>query len=410
MRFFPLYIAKRYIFSRKSRNVINIISGISGFGVTIGTMALIVILSVFNGLDELISSLMNTFDPDLKISLKEGKTFPADSIDAEAVRSIEGVVTLTEVLEETAMLEYNEKQHIGRIKGVSDDFMIKNGIDSMMWQGTFKLKENTDDLAVVGYGVAYYLGIGLNFINPLYIYVPSRDASVMFNPEEAFNRKMIYPKGIFSIQNEYDSKYVFVSLDFAESLLEIDGKVTSLEVRYKDGLSQRRQEAIHEKVQTIAGDRFKVQNRRQQHEMLNKIMQSEKWMIFLILSFILFIASFNIIGSLTMLIIDKKDDIVTIRSLGAPPRMIRNIFLLEGWLISIIGAISGLILGAVICLLQLHFELIHFPASTIIDAYPVKMHIWDFVAVFGIVMVIGFLAAWYPVRFITRRYLKVIQK
>jgi len=397
------------MFSRKSRNVINIISGISGVGVAIGTMALIVILSVFNGLDELISSLMNSFDPDLKISLKEGKTFPADSIDQDSIGRLEGVATLAEVMEETALLEYNDKQYIGRIKGVSDEFMLKNGIDSMMWQGKFKLQENTDQLAVVGYGVAYYLGIGTNFINPLYVYVPSRNATVIYNPEQAFNRKMVYPEGIFSIQNEYDSKYVFVTLEFAQSLLQLPGKVTSLEVRFQDGVSASEAGKLQEEVQQIAGSGFEVQNRRQQHEMLNKIMQSEKWMIFLILSFVLFIASFNIIGSLTMLIIDKKDDIVTIRSLGASPGMIRNIFLIEGWMISIAGAISGLALGAVICLLQIHFELIHFPASTIISAYPVKMQFADFLAVFAIVLVIGFLAAWYPVRFITRRYLKALQ-
>ena len=408
-QFFPLYIARRYMISRKSRNVINIISWISVGGVTIGTMALIVILSVFNGLEGLISQLINSFAPDLEITLHEGKTFRPDTTRMEEIRDMEGVASLTEVIEETALLEYNERQYIGQIKGVSDDFLIKNGIDTMMWDGEFKLHGKGGKSAVLGYGVAYNLGVGLKFINPLHIYIPRRSGNVMLNPEGAFNRKMIFPAGIFSIQNEYDRRYVFVPLDFAASLLNYENKLTSLEVRFKDSVTESERETLQKKVKSIMGPAYKVLNQRQQHATINKIMQSEKWMIFLILSFVLFIASFNIVGSLTMLIIDKKDDIVTLRSLGANSVMIRNIFLIEGWMISLIGAFIGLVTGLIICIAQIQFGLVEFPASTIVDAYPVKLEAMDFVSIFLIVIVIGFLAAYYPVRFITRRYIKALQ-
>jgi len=399
-----IFIAKRYLFSKKKRNVINIISGISIMGVTFGTMALIVILSVFNGFDNLIKTLFNSFDADLQITLNEGKTFKSDSLVIQGVKEVEGVEYFVEVIEENALFEYDDKQFIGTMKGVSENFSKMNGIDTMIYDGEFYLKRGTENYAVVGYGVAYYLSIGLTFITPLKIWVPKRKENITFDIETAFNKKYLYPSGIFTIQQEYDNKYIIVSIDFARELLEYTTQVTAIEIGVDENYNVNK---IQKQIQTILGSGFDVKNRYQQHELLYKIMKSEKWAIFLILSFIMIILSFNVVGSLTMLIIDKQKDIQILKHLGANNSLIRNIFLFEGWLISITGAVIGLVLGLIICLLQIKFGFVQFPSSGtfIVDAYPVHLNFMDFISVLLTVAIIGFLAAWYPVRYISKRFL-----
>lgn len=367
-------------------------------------MALIIILSAFNGLDDLVRSLFSTFDPDLKISVSEGKTFSLEHENIRKLKEQEGILYLSEVIEENVLLRYGEKQYIATIKGVGDDFVKMSGIDSMIYDGEFLLKDQKNRFAVVGQGIASNLSIGLNFITPIQIYVPKRTKNVILTPDKAFNRKYIYPSGIFAIQQDFDSRYIIVPIDFARELLDYTTELTSIELKINLSFNQDR---IQEELKILLGNEFEVKNRYEQQEFVYKIMQSEKWAIFLILSFILIIASFNIIGSLSMLIIEKKKDIETLRNLGANLQLIRKIFLLEGWMISILGALSGLLLGSLICIIQQQFGLVKIQGgeSFVIDTYPVSMELPDFLFVFLTVLLIGYLAAWYPVRYITRKFM-----
>ncbi len=402
---FPLFIARRYFLTRKLRNVINIISLISVVGVAVGTMALVVVLSVFNGFEGLIKSTYNAFDPDIKITPSTGKVFvPSGDERFQKVEQLAGVDVFSRVLEENALIRYDDKQHIGRIKGVEDNFKTLSGVDSMITQGRYVLEENNRDFAVVGRGVHYFLSISLNFMEPLNIYVPERKQAATYNPSEAFSRKYIFPMGVFSTQPEYDKQYVIVPIEFARQLLDYDKEVTAIEVKVKDGYQSAE---VEERIQEILGEEFEVKNRYEQHEVFYKVMQSEKWYIFLILTFIVIVASFNIIGSLTMLIIDKKSDILILRSLGASLKTIRRIFFLEGWMISFIGAMAGLVMGFFICWLQETFGLIPLgqAGSFMVDHYPVDVQWPDILGVLATVLFIGFVAAYYPVRYITRKYI-----
>ncbi|NSW93555.1 MAG: ABC transporter permease [Bacteroidales bacterium] len=400
-----LYIARRYLFARKSRNAINVISGISVAGVTVGTMALIIVLSVFNGLEKLVQSIFNTFDPDLKVTSIEGKTFPADSATLRLLSNVDGVMTYSLTLEENALLKYGDRQYIATIKGVDNNYTTISGIDSTMWDGEFILKsENNRPFAVPGIGIARYLGININFITPLNIYVPRRTGSVTLNPDNAFVRKFIFPSGIFQVEQEYDSKYVYVPLDFARELLDYETEVSSVEIKLRNGADPGK---VKKEVESVFGDDFLVQDRFEQQEIFYKVMRSERLAIFFILTFILIIASFNIIGSLTMLIIEKERDIEILKSLGADNNLIQRIFIFEGWLISIIGAVAGIILGFIVCWIQQKYGLVRLQSdSLLMSSYPVLMKVRDFFLVPLTVLLIGFWAAWYPVRFLTKKYLK----
>jgi len=398
------YIAKRYLFAKKSRNAINIISGISVVGVAVGTMALIIILSVFNGFDDLIKSLYSSFDPDIKITPSIGKTFIPSGSEFETLRSHPGVLVLSEVLEENALLRYGDRQYIATVKGVDDNFINVTGVDTMIVDGSYKLTNGGEISAVVGQGIAYYLGIGLNFLNPVNIYVIRRSARVSMNPEQAIRRKFIFPSGIFSIEQEHNSKYILVPIVFARDLLEFEEEVSSLELKLNPEFDP---EQVLSDLRSILGDEYVVKDRNEQNELFYRIMKSEKWAIVFILTFILIVASFNIIGSLTMLILDKKEDIRTLRNLGASQKLMKRIFLMEGWLISILGALIGLIIGSLIAFLQAEFGFVklHGSGSFIIDAYPVVFIAGDILKVFLIVLVIGFLAALIPTRYISSKYL-----
>ncbi len=404
---FPFYISKRYLVAKKSKNVINIISLISVIGVTIGTAALIIVLSAFNGLDSLLKSMNDSFDPDLKILPASGKVFSIEDPKLEEVRKHQSIFDIAETLQENALLRYDDQQYIATVKGVSENFQNVTGIDTMLYVGDFILKHNNQPYAIVGQGVAYFLSLNLNYIDPIVIYVPRRDAKISLNPQQAFNRNYIFPSAIFAIQQEFDTKYILVPLDYAQKLFDYKNQVSALEIKIKQGYTI---DKVQKEIQEILGLDYEVKNRYQLHEAFYKIMKSEKFYIFLILTFILIVASFNIIGSLTMLIIDKKEDISTFRSLGANLSTIRKIFLAEGWLITIVGAAFGLILGYLVCWIQIKFEPIKLGSSGsfIVDAYPVKLIWTDFMLIFLTVVSIGYLAAWYPVRYITKRF--VIQE
>ena len=399
-----LYIAKRYLFAKKSRNAINIISVVSVAGVAVGTMALIIILSVFNGLETMVSAIFNTFDPDIKITAVEGKTFIADTSRLKLLANVEGLSCYSLTIEENALLKYGDRQFIATIKGVDDNYAMVTNIDSSMWEGDFILRSDKGrPFAIPGIGVAQYLGIRINFITPLNIFVPRRTGSTNINAENAFNKKFIFPSGIFEVEKEFDSKYVYIPIEFARELTEIEDGVSSIEIKFTEQADPR---IVQKNVIKIYGDRFIVQNRYEQQEIFYKVMRSERLAIFFILTLILIIASFNIIGSLTMLIIEKERDIEILKSLGADNNLIRKIFIFEGWLISIIGAFTGILLGFVICWLQQTYGLVKLQSeSLIMDSYPVVMKIKDFIIVPGTVLLIGYWAAWYPVRFLTKKFL-----
>jgi lipoprotein-releasing system permease protein len=399
-----LYIAKRYLFAKKSRNAINVISSISVAGVTVGTMALIIVLSVFNGLETLVRSIFNTFDPDLKITPATGKTFVPDSAKLSLLSNVNGIACYSLCLEENALLRYGEKQYIATIKGVDENYASVTGIDSSMWDGEFILKSAQGrPYAIPGIGIANYLGMRVNFITPLNIYVPKRTGSIDLNPEDAFERNYIFPSGIYQVEQEFDSKYVFIPIDFARELLEYGSEVTSLELKFED---EARESVVQKDVARIFNSNFIVQNKYEQQEIFYKVMQSERLAIFFILTLILIIASFSIIGSLTMLIIEKERDIEILRSLGADNTLIRKIFIFEGWLISIFGALAGIVLGFAVCWIQQKYGIVRLQSdSLIMDAYPVVMKIKDFIIVPVTVLLIGYWAAWYPVRYLTKKYL-----
>jgi lipoprotein-releasing system permease protein len=395
---FPLYIARRYLVSRKSHNIINIISGISIAGVLICTAALIIVLSVFGGFERLVISLFNAFNPDLAITLNEGKTFDSTIIPEDQLRKIPGVKYLAEVIEENALVKYKDKQYIATIKGVGEDYAKMCGLDTMMSEGKFVLQEGDRNFAVMGYGVAYYLGANLDdYVNPISIYVPRRNASFSGGFSDAFNNEVIFPSGFFSVQQDFDIKYVILPLRFVKKLLEYDKQITGVEIGIVKGADV---DQIQRQISQLVGDKFQVKNRYQQQELLYKIMKSEKWAIFLILTFILIIATFNVIGSLSMLILDKKRDIAVLQCLGASQSKVKRIFLAEGLLVSFIGAAGGLILGGITCFLQQKFGFVKLgsPNSTfVVSAYPVHMQVQDFIFVFFTVLLIGAVATWYPV-------------
>jgi len=400
---FSFRIAKRYLFSKKSHNAINIISGISAAGVGVGAMALVCVLSVFNGFELLISDMFSSFDPDLKITLTHGKTFDVNSPEMNNLRKMKSVAYFTEVVEENALLRFKDKQMPATIKGVSDDFEKMTRIDSIMYDGKFVLNDGAFERAVPGVGVASILGLGAHFIDPLYIYAPKRSSKInLLRPENSFNQLGTFVSGIFSVkQLQYDDHFVIVSIKLARDLFEYEKtKVSSVELKLVSGADQ---EKVQQEIKTILGDRYQVKNRYEQQESFFKIMKIEKWFTYLILCFILLIASFNIIGSLSMLIIDKKGDIETLRNLGANNRLIRRIFLFEGWMIAGVGAVSGIALGTLLCLLQQYFGILKLGSGYVVDAYPVLTNPIDLLLVFITVLVMGFLAAYYPVRYIRKQ-------
>lgn len=405
--FFPFYIAKRYLLSKKSHNIINIISGISVLGVMVGTMALIVVLSVFNGFEDLVKSLYSTFDADINITIKEGKTFQSNLIPRDKIENIEGVISFTEVVEENALVKHRTEQNIVSLKGVSSDFLSNNPLDSMLVDGDMILEHQDENYTIMGYLVAYRLGIRLyDLSNPIMVYVPKRTKKSFTSMEQSFNTGSLMASAVFSVQQEIDSKHIIVPIKFARRLLEYyNEEVTSIEVRLNDEVDM---EKVQAEIAAIVGPDFKVKNRFEQQVLIYKIMKSEKWAIFLILTFILIIAAFNTVGSLSMLILDKRKDISVLYSMGASQRKIKRIFQVEGLLVSFSGAVLGLLLGYLLLWLQIQFGLVKLGEANafIVPYYPVKIIFTDFIWIFFTVMIIGILSAWYPVKQISSKHLK----
>lgn len=402
-----LHIARRYLFAKKSHNAINIISGISAGGVCVGTMAMVCVLSVFNGFEGLIQELFSAFDPDLKIELVHGKAFDTHTREWNSVRQLKEIAFYDEVVEDNAMLRYKDKQLPATIMGVGDKFQSMTSIDSLLVGGNYVLNDGVFENGVMGVGLAGALGTGSKALDPIQVYAPMRTSSVdLVNPQNNFNIDKVFLSGIFAVkQAAYDDKYFVVSLPLARRLFDYsDNMATSVSLKLKPGAEV---DPVKKHVAQLLGTNFKVLNRYEQQSDYFRIMKIEKWMTYLILSFILLIAVFNIIGSLSMLIIDKEKDIQTLRNLGADNRLIQRIFLFEGWLISVGGALLGIVLGVALCLGQYYFGWIKLNGSGfIINAYPVDVIFSDILLVLVTVTVMGFLAALYPVRYLRKNLLE----
>jgi len=391
----PLFIAKKYFFSKKKKNFINIISIIAMVALAAGSGALIVILSVFNGLEDLIRSLHNHFDPQLKVEATVGKSFEISDDLISKIQEVEGVAIVTEVVEDNAYVKYRNSTMVVNIKGVEDNFIDHRRLDDKIVQGTFKLKENDMDFTVLGRGVQYTLGIvNLKDLYAVHVYYPDRKAKSAFNPTNLVNHKTIIPAGIFAIEKQYDLNYMFVPLDFAMDLLDYDSRRSYLEIKVADNASIAN---VQKRLIATLGEQFRVLNSDQQHSGLIKAVKIEKLIVFLILSLVVFILSFNIFFSLTMLAIDKRRDFSVLYALGANNRHIRRIFFSESIMIACIGALSGLIIGIAICLIQSKYGLVKLGmASAVMENYPVKVEPLDILYILMVVVIITLLASFKP--------------
>lgn len=404
-----IYIAKRYLFSRKKMHAINIISGVSMLGVFVGSAALVIILSVFNGFEKVILSLYSNFTPELKIEPKQGKTFDPNTAYFNALHRDPKLFSFTEVLEEKALIRYGPTgQFIGTVRGVSDEFLKNRQLDSTIEKGTFTLNYDDHYMAVIGATVQGKLSVNIHDqLSPLEIYSPRRNASNSADPLSAFEVRYIYPSGIFNIQSDFNS-LIITPIGFMRGLLNEPKNISAINLNYKKGTDlQNVQEDLKDKI----GSMFTIKNRYEQNADLYKTLNYERWFIFMILVFVLIIAIFNIIGSLTMLVIDKQKDIAILTSLGADKQLIQSIFFFEGMMISFIGCIVGMAVGLIFCILQQQFAFIKFGDNlTAIDAYPVALKFTDFILVFLTVTCIAAIASGISARLSIKRLGEIKQE
>lgn len=402
----PLHIARRYLFAKKSHNAINAISMISVCGIAVGTMALVCALSIFNGFTDVVATTFSAFDPELQISPAKGKVFDPAGAKIEQVKALPEIAFTSESLEENALIKFADRQEPIVLKGVSPGFEKMADIDKLIIDGSFTLREGDIENGVIGAGLAMFLGVRAGFLEPVELYVPKRNERInLANPSTAFTQSGAFVSGVFALnQQKYDDQMFIVSIDLARELLRYDKEISSLDIKVKDGYDI---DKVHSKIKSILGDDgLVVKNRFEQQADLYRMVNVEKWVTFLILSIILIIAVFNVVGSLTMLIIEKDEDVRILKSLGANNKLITRIFLFEGWLITLVGAVSGLVIGLIVCLLQQYFGLLKLgstPGAFVIDAYPVSVQVWDIVLIFITVNIIGFLAVIYPVNNLRKR-------
>lgn len=406
---FPLFIARRYLFSKKSTHAINIISAISVVGVTVATMALVVTLSVFNGFHDLVASFFTAFDPQLKVMPVKGKTVNADDTRLQEIKRLPEVAVAMETMEDQALATYEDRQTMIVLKGVEENFDSLTHIrDILMGDGNFNIGMADVAYGILGIRVADILGTGYKFDNTIKIYAPRREGQLdLTNPEEGFVTDELFSPGvIFCVkQTKYDKHYVLTNLGFAQRLFGQEGEVSALELRLRAGTDFS---AAKRKIEKLAGEDFKVLDRYEQQGDTFKVMKVEKLIGYIFLTFILIVACFNIIGSVSMLIIEKKEDVETLRNLGASDKQIERIFLFEGRIIATIGAVAGITIGLLLCWLQQHYGLVGLGRSSgsfVVDAYPVSVHLEDIVVIFLTVVIVGYLSVWYPVRYFAKRLL-----
>ena len=408
---FSFYIAKRYLFSKKSHNAINIISGISVCGVALATMALVCTLSVFNGFQELVATFFTAFDPEIKITATNGKVFDGEELRLTKIKELSEVAIYSESLEENAMVQYLDRQAMVTIKGVENNFEQLTQIDSILYgRGNFLLQDEYFSYATLGIELTSILGTGIRFLDPITVYAPKRGAQInLANPATSFQKRELYGSGVaFAVnQQKYDASYLLTSLDFVRDLFQYTTQVSSVELKLHSDANQQR---VKRKITELLGEDFKVENRYEQQTDTYRIMEIEKLISYIFLTFILLIACFNVVGSLSMLIIEKQKDVITLRSLGANNKLIANIFLVEGWMITFMGAIIGIVLGLSICFLQQTFGILSLGGEAgsgnfVVDAYPVSVYALDVVIILLTVLTVGIATVWYPVRFLSKRIL-----
>lgn len=396
---FSLFIARRYLFSKKSHNAINVISIISVCGIAIATMAMVCVLSVFNGFAGIVEGMFSAFDPDLKISVKVGKVFDYHTPEFDEALQLPGIQMISETLEEHALYKFDEQQVPVLVKGVSEEFALMTDMNKLIIDGRFHLSDGDVDYTVMGAGLAMSLGARAGFVNAIEIYAPKRDVKVnLANPAAAFTRENVMIGGVFSLnQVNIDDQMALVPIALARKIFNYDTEVTALEIKLNPNVSVRK---IKKQIEEIIGDDFLIENRYEQQIESYRMLQIEKWVTFLILAFIVLIAVFNVVGSLSMLIVEKDEDIKSLRNMGAGNNLIARIFLFEGWLIAFLGIISGIIVGLVLCLIQQYFGILRLsdvPGAYIVDAYPVIVRFWDIVTVFSIVSIISLITVFYPI-------------
>lgn len=407
---FPFYIARRYLFSKKSTHVINVISGIAAAGVAVATTALVVVLSGFNGFTDLVASFFTTFDPQLKVVPAEGKSAPADDELLLQVKQLPEVDIAMECVEDQALAVYEDKQAMVTVKGVEDSFDELTSIRSLLYgDGSYDLHAANLQYGIIGIRLAQDLGTGARWHDYMHIYAPQREGQIsMTNLSEGFvSDSLLSPGVVFQMkQSRYDNGYIITSIVFARNLFSLQGELSALELRMKPDADISK---VKRKIEKIVGGKYKVMDRYEQQADTFKIMQVEKLFAYVFLTFILLVACFNIVGSLSMLIIDKKDDVQTLRNIGATDRQIQKIFLFEGRMISMAGAVVGVVVGLLLCWLQQTFGLVRLGDSSgsyVVDAYPISVHPWDIVLIFVTVILVGWIAVWYPVRVISKNKLK----
>lgn len=401
-----LLFARRYLFSRRSHHAINVISGISAIGIAVATMAMVCTLSVFNGFQDLVAGLFTAFDPQLRVTLAEGRSIAADDEALLRLKQMPQIEVLTPVLEDQALIVQEGKQTVVTIKGVGDNYVRQANLEDLLYgEGTFFLQSNGKEYGVLGIQVTSRLGLGSTFDEPLQVYAPRRGERVnMANPLSSFNQAELHSPGVVFMvsQAEYDAHYILTSLDFSQQLFDQEGRISALEIRLRDGEDT---DAAKESIKELLGPSFLVQDRYEQQEDVFRIMHVEKLISYLFLTLILLVACFNIIGSLSMLMIDKKADVQTLRSLGADNSDICRIFLHEGRLISLLGALAGIAMGLLLCWLQQTFGFVTMGDHFIVEAYPVSVHFIDILLILATVVGVGWISVWYPVRYLSRSLL-----
>jgi len=401
---FPFFIAKRYFKTKKRSNFVHIISWVSMFGVAIGTSALILVLSVFNGFEDLVLSMYNSFDPHLKITSNEGKTFHPEQAK-NLLLTFDEVEISALVLEEKVLLKYQEKEYIATAKGVSEEYLELTNFNSLLIDGEYINGFKSNNIAVVGRGVAYFLSIGIgSMFDQLNVFMPNRNSVTLLNPSTAFKQSAVLPVGVFGVQSEVDSEYIITPLLFVQQLAQRKDEVSSIEIKLKD---EGQMIAIQKQLQKVLGTKYMIENRFQQQKFLYKILNTEKLAVFLIFTFIMIIAAFNIVGSLSMLMLDKKKSIETLRSLGCTLKDIQSLFFKKSMLTIISGIVIGLFCGLGLAFLQQTFGIITFGGgSFVINTYPIALVFKDVILVAVTVLLIGGLASWYPAKLLSRKLFK----
>ena len=384
----PLKIAGRYLFAKKSTNAINIIAAIAVFGIAVGTAALILVLSVFNGFEDLIMSMYNSFNPDLKITAKKGKTFEVDSMQMAQLRTLDGVAFVSETLEEIAYFDYRDNKNFGVIKGVDDYYDEVTRLDSTVREGEYYFEQGPKSMAVLGYGMRAKLGVNISDqLTPVSVYMLKRTKAIFGDP---FYRRSIYPAGTFHIQQEFDNRYILTSLAFTRELLKVGALVSALEVKLHPGFDQPMTRAA---ITAIIGDDFEIRNRAEQEAAFFKLMRMEKWLSFAIVGLMMILIAFNLIGALWMIVLDKKQDIAILKSMGANNTVVERIFLMEGLLLCGLGLVVGFVLALVIYIAQTTIGLVSIPGNMVIQAYPISIRGIDFMVVGITVILIGLVAS-----------------